>query len=65
MIGHAGIVESVTFSHDGKLLASGGGDGTVWLWDVSLGSWKTQLCRIANRNLSLAEWQQYMGINAP
>ncbi|HLJ93228.1 MAG TPA: WD40 repeat domain-containing protein [Gemmataceae bacterium] len=30
-------VSSLTWSHDGKILASGGGDGQVWLWDVATG----------------------------
>jgi WD40 repeat protein len=32
--GHSGAVTAVTFSGDGKLLASGGSDGPVRLWDV-------------------------------
>ena len=31
--GHTEPVEALTFSHDGKILASGSDDGTVLLWD--------------------------------
>jgi WD40 repeat protein len=35
--GHAGTVWRVALSADGKLVASGGGDGTVRLWETSTG----------------------------
>jgi hypothetical protein len=37
----------------------------VRLWDVDPNSWAAHLCRIVNRNLSLIEWQQYVGIDGP
>ena len=43
LTGHTGEVTFITFSHDGKLLASGGKDGTVRLWDVVTGEEKKQL----------------------
>jgi len=45
------------------MLASADFDRTVRLWDVNPDSWVKRLCSLANRNLSLAEWQQYVGLD--
>ncbi|MDE3088286.1 MAG: TIR domain-containing protein [Chloroflexota bacterium] len=60
LAGHTDVVGSVAFSLDGKTLASGSNDSTTILWDLDLDSWKTRACHIANRNLTLDEWKQYI-----
>jgi WD40 repeat protein len=34
---HGGWIQSIAFSHNKKILATGGGDGTIKLWDVDTG----------------------------
>jgi WD40 repeat protein len=58
-------VTSVAFSPDGKMLATGSGDGTVVIWDIELASWRDRACQIANRNLTQDEWQGYIGGQEP
>ena len=61
LVGHQDVAWAITFSPDGKKLASGSRDGTIIVWDLDLDSWSRRACDIANRNLTDAEWQQYLG----
>jgi len=65
LTGHTGWVSSVAFSPDGKMLASGSKDNTITLWDVSFDAWRNQACRVANRNLTQSEWDQFIGSDIP
>jgi WD40 repeat protein len=62
---HRNEVWSLALSPEGPTLASSDNDGIVVLWDISFDSWKARACRIANRNLTEAEWEQYLGQGKP
>jgi WD40 repeat protein len=56
---------AVAFGSDGTELVSGGSDGTVAVWDRLLldrdfDAWRKRLCRLAGRNLTEADWAQFL-----
>lgn len=43
LTGHEGSARSIAFSPDGRRLATGGNEGTVWIWDAATGAPHTSL----------------------
>ncbi|MGA4951518.1 TIR domain-containing protein [Streptomyces lydicamycinicus] len=66
MSGNGGIGEHTGFTVDnaGTLWTATEG-GEVLSWDFSVNSWIEGLCRIADRNLTDAEWRRYVGTTPP
>jgi WD40 repeat protein len=57
---HTGSVYGVAYSPDGKTFATAGDKNEIFLWDMNVDSWQERACRVANRNLTYQEWQQYL-----
>jgi WD40 repeat protein len=62
---YKGAVTSEIYAPDGSRLISGSADGRVIVWNMVLSAWKRAACDIAARNLSAAEWQQFIGGKLP
>jgi len=59
-----GMVTGLALSPDSQMLVSSEqlpSTSTIVLWDLRLESWIARACRVANRNLTQAEWEQFMG----
>jgi WD40 repeat protein len=55
--GADGAVTSLAFSPDNSILFSGTDAGTIARWNIE--EWKQLACRLAGRNLTQAEWEQF------
>lgn len=62
--GWRGTRTSLAMAPDGTAVAASHGDGIV-LWDVALGSWQHRACRMANRELTVEEWNTFVGPELP
>jgi len=62
---HDDSVWSVAFSPDGKYVVSGSLDKTARVWEWQTDDLITNACKTMPRNLTRAEWQQYIGDALP
>jgi WD40 repeat protein len=58
--GHEDNLTSLTFSPDGHWLVTGSADATVRVWTMDVNALAELACQIAGRNLTQAEWAQYL-----
>ncbi|MCA9500657.1 MAG: trypsin-like peptidase domain-containing protein [Nitrospira sp.] len=54
----------IFFTQDGNTLVSTSKNEVI-LWDINPESWVEKACAIAGRNLTQAEWQQFLGVSIP
>ena len=50
----------IDLSPDGRRLLVTHADGRGAVWDVDPESWAERACRLANRRLTLAEWEEFL-----
>jgi WD40 repeat protein len=58
---HDGDVASAAFSPDGKYVVSASLDGTARVWVYQTDDLIADACSHLTRNLTHAEWEQYIG----
>ena len=60
---HASLrsADCVVFGRENTRLYSGGGDGSIVVYDLDPESWLARARRIANRNLTQSEWDRFFG----
>jgi WD40 repeat protein len=64
-IAEAGRITDLQFSGDGRQLLTGATDGVATLWIWRTDDLRAEACRRLTRNLSVSEWQQYLGATPP
>lgn len=60
-----GGILSVALNADGTWLAEGSTDGSVTAWTLDPQTWQTRACNLVSRNLSRAEWVQFIDPELP
>ena len=56
-----GLVSTIAYHPSLPLAVIGVKTGEVFALDLDESSWQARICQVANRNLSLQEWNQYLG----
>jgi WD40 repeat protein len=51
---------TVAFAPASGELVAADSDGKVFTWPASLATWEQRACSLAGRNLTRAEWRQYV-----
>lgn len=65
LVPNIGAITDFAYGPGLNQLIASGTDGTLHLWDLDPKSWRDLACRRANRNLSLTEWRQHVGLEIP
>jgi WD40 repeat protein/energy-coupling factor transporter ATP-binding protein EcfA2 len=60
LTGHTGTVAAVVFGPRDDVLATVSWDRTARSWSPGFGAWLADGCRIVGRNLSAADWSQFV-----
>jgi WD40 repeat protein len=60
LTGHNDSVIALAYSPDGSYLASTSSDDPIRLWEMDPEGWFTRACEIANRSLTIEEWETFL-----
>ena len=59
MSAHRDLTPTITYLADGSML-TGGFDADIIAWDLKPADWVARACQLAGRDLTQAEWQEYL-----